>query len=97
MNPYLAFAGLIAAGLAGIDEKLSLPEPFAGDAYHGKGLPEIPKTLRAAIDISSQSKWLHEVLGDEVVNHYIHAAQWEQAEYDRRVTDWELLRGFERG
>ncbi|KVE24517.1 glutamine synthetase [Burkholderia singularis] len=96
LNPYLAFAGLIAAGLAGIDEKLPLPGPFVGDAYRDDALPDIPKTLRDAIDISANSTWLREALGDEVVNHYVHAAQWEQLEYDRRVTDWEVARGFER-
>ncbi|TFE36636.1 MULTISPECIES: glutamine synthetase family protein [Paraburkholderia] len=96
LNPYLAFAALIAAGLAGIDEKLALPDPFVGDAYRDAELPEIPKTLRDATDISSNSTWLREVLGNEVVDHYVHAARWEQFEYDRRVTDWELARGFER-
>ncbi|WP_116137803.1 glutamine synthetase family protein [Trinickia diaoshuihuensis] len=96
LNPYLAFAALLAAGLAGIDEKLALPEPFVGDAYRDDVLPDIPKTLRDAIDISSNSTWLRETLGDEVVSHYVHAARWEQHEYDRRITDWELARGFER-
>ncbi|WP_216108148.1 glutamine synthetase family protein [Burkholderia plantarii] len=97
LNPYLAFAGLIAAGLAGIDEQLPLPAPFVGDAYRDGELPEIPKTLRAAAEVSANSTWLREALGHEVVDHYVHAARWEQLEYDRRVTDWELLRGFERG
>ena len=96
LNPYLAFAGLIAAGLAGIDEKLELPGPFIGDAYRDTELPEIPKTLREATAISANSAWLREVLGNEVVDHYVHAARWEQSEYDRSVTDWELARGFER-
>ncbi|SIT43531.1 Glutamine synthetase catalytic region [Paraburkholderia ribeironis] len=96
LNPYLAFAGLIAAGLAGIDQQLELPSPFIGDAYRDGDLPEIPKTLREAVDIASKSAWLREVLGEEVINHYVHAARWEQLEYDRRITDWELARGFER-
>ena len=48
LNPYLAFAALIAAGLHGIEEKLELEAPFSGDAYGGKMLPEVPKTLREA-------------------------------------------------
>ncbi|MBX8570513.1 glutamine synthetase family protein [Pseudomonas cichorii] len=96
LNPYLAFAGLIAAGLAGIDEQLDLPASFVGDAYRDTELPEIPKTLREAIDASSNSIWLREAFGNDVVNHYVHAARWEQSEYDRKVTDWELVRGFER-
>ena len=96
LNPYLAFAALIAAGLAGIDEGLELSAPFAGDAYHGAALPEVPRTLRAATDALRVSTLLRDAFGDQVVEHYVHTAEWEQAEYDRRVTDWELQRGFER-
>jgi glutamine synthetase len=96
LNPYLAFAALIAAGLAGIDEKLELEKPFEGDAYSGAKLTEIPKTLREAMEHLDRSKMLRAALGDEAVEHYLHTARWEQFEYDRRVTDWELHRGFER-
>jgi glutamine synthetase len=96
LNPYLAFAALLAAGLKGIEEKLELEPPFAGDAYLGKRLREIPKTLRGAIEALRKSKMLREALGEAVVEHYLHTAEWEQFEYDRRVTDWELKRGFER-
>jgi glutamine synthetase len=96
LNPYLAFAALIAAGLAGIDEQLALEAPFSGDAYHGKRLREIPKTLREATDALERSKMLRAAFGEEVVDHYVHTAEWEQFEYDRRITDWELKRGFER-
>ncbi|KKB13086.1 glutamine synthetase [Devosia geojensis] len=96
LNPYLAFAGLIAAGLKGIEEELPLAAPYSGDAYHGADLPEIPKTLREAIAALDNSAMLREAMGDKAVDHYLHTARWEQAEYDRRVTDWELKRGFER-
>jgi glutamine synthetase len=96
LNPYLAFAALLAAGLAGIEEKLELEPAFVGDAYHGTRLREIPKTLREATDTLRGSKMLRVAFGDAVVDHYVHAAEWEQGEYDRRVTDWELKRGFER-
>jgi glutamine synthetase len=96
LNPYLAFAALIAAGLKGIEDELELTEPFEGDAYQGGQLPEIPKTLREAIEAMEQSSMLKEAFGEEVVDHYLHTARWEQMEYDRRVTDWELHRGFER-
>lgn len=96
LNPYVAFAGLIAAGLAGIDEKLELDAPFSGDAYAVAKLPDIPKTLRAATEVFAKSKMLNAALGSDVVKHYTHAARWEQMEYDRRITDWELMRGFER-
>ncbi|TWG53930.1 glutamine synthetase family protein [Aminobacter sp. J44] len=96
LNPYLAFAALIAAGLAGIDENLTLQEPFVGDAYQASELPEVPRTLRHAIETLENSKMLREAFGDDVIEHYVHTARWEQMEYDRRITDWELHRGFER-
>lgn len=96
LNPYLAFAALIAAGLAGIDEGLELPKPFVGDAYGAARLPEIPKTLREATEAMSKSKMMKSAFGEDVIEHYLHTARWEQLEYDRRVTDWELHRGFER-
>jgi glutamine synthetase len=96
LNPYLAFAALLAAGLAGIDEELELEPPFSGDAYFGKRLREIPKTLREAAAALKRSKMLRRAFGDEVIDHYVHTAEWEQFEYDRRITDWELQRGFER-
>ena len=97
LNPYLAFAALIAAGLAGIEEKLELEPPFSGDAYAGKLLPEVPKTLREATELPARApKILRAALGEDVVEHYVHTARWEQFEYDRRITDWELMRGFER-
>ncbi len=96
LNPYLAFSALLAAGLAGIEEKLKLPPAYSGDAYHGAKLPEVPKTLREAADAFGQSKMLRAALGDAVVDHYVRTAEWEQFEYDRRITDWELIRGFER-
>jgi glutamine synthetase len=96
LNPHLAFAALLAAGLAGIDQALELEPDFAGDAYSGKNLREVPKTLREAIDLMEKSKMLRAAFGAEVIGHYLHTARWEQFEYDRRVTDWELKRGFER-
>jgi glutamine synthetase len=96
LNPYLAFAALIAAGLKGIEDKLPLEAPYSGDAYSGKKLREVSKTLRDATEALKKSKLLREAMGDKVVDHYVHTAEWEQFEYDRRVTDWELKRGFER-
>src|SRR6266568_7412710 len=87
LNPYLAFAALVAAGLAGVAEKLKLPPAYEGDAYVGKALPEVPKTLREAADCLARSKMLRTAFGDGVVEHYVHTAKWEQFEYDRRVTD----------
>lgn len=96
LNPYLAFAALLAAGLAGIEQKLELEPGHSGDAYVGKKLRDVPKTLREASELMRKSKMLRAAFGDDVVDHYVHTAEWEQFEYDRRVTDWELQRGFER-
>jgi glutamine synthetase len=96
LNPYLAFAALIAAGIKGIEDKLVLEPAYSGDAYLGEQLREVPKTLRDATEALRKSEMLREALGEKVVAHYLHTAAWEQFEYDRRVTDWELKRGFER-
>lgn len=96
LNPYLAYAALIAAGMDGIKNKMKLEDAFVGDAYGGKRLREIPKTLRDATRALDKSKMLREAFGEDVIDHYVHAAKWEQFEYDRRVTDWEVARGFER-
>jgi glutamine synthetase len=97
LNPYLAFAALIAAGLDGIEKKLKLEPVFSGDAYSAaQQLREIPKTLREGIELLDTSKFLRETLGDDVVDHYVHTGNWEQFEFDRRITDLELKRGFER-
>lgn len=96
LNPYLAFAAQIAAGIAGIEAGLE-PEPeFHGDAYAGAGLRSIPLTLRDATAALDGSAMLRAAFGDAVIDHYVHAARWEQRECDRTVTDWELARGFER-
>ena len=96
LNPYLAIAALIAAGIKGIEDKMPLEPAFVGDAYITKKLREIPKTLREATDTLRRSKMLKDAFGEQVIGHYVHTAEWEQFEYDRRVTDWELKRGFER-
>lgn len=96
VNPYLAFAALLAAGLKGVEEGLELEPPHRGNAYRDETLPEIPKTLREAIAAMKESAMLREAFGERVLRHYVRTAEWEQFEYDRRITDWELWRGFER-
>ncbi len=96
VNPYLAFAALIAAGLHGIEQELELPPPYEGNVYQSETVPDIPKTLREALTALDQSSALRAAFGDEVIDHYVNAGRWEQSEYDRRVTDWEIRRMFER-
>ncbi|MGE8104466.1 glutamine synthetase family protein [Allorhizobium sp. NPDC080224] len=96
LNPYLAMAALLAAGIDGIEKKMALEPEFSGDAYGAKEAREIPRTLRAAAETLRGSQMLRAAFGDDVVDHYVRAAEWEQEEYDRRITDWEVARGFER-
>ncbi len=96
LNPYLAMSALLAAGIDGIENKRELEPEFVGDAYGGKEAREIPATLRAATTELDGSKMLRAAFGDDVIDHYVHAARFEQLEFDRRVTDWEVARGFER-
>lgn len=96
LNPYLAMAALLAAGIDGIEHKRELEDEFSGDAYGNKDVREIPNTLRAAIEELDGSTMLRSAFGDDVIDHYVHAGRWEQFEQDRRVTDWEVQRGFER-
>lgn len=96
LNPYLAMAALIAAGIDGIEKKMALEPAFTGDAYGAQDVREIPRTLRAATEALTGSAMLRSAFGDDVVDHYVRAAEWEQEEYDRKITDWEVARGFER-
>jgi glutamine synthetase len=95
VNPYLAIAAMLAAGIAGIEEKIEPPAPMAGDAYGGDA-EYIPTTLRDAIGTLKGSKMLRAAFSDAVVDHYVRAASWEQETFDAVVTDWEIARGFER-
>jgi len=94
-NPYIAFAVLLAAGLHGIEQKMKL-EPMAKGNIYAQDVRQVPTTLREAIDALDNSKVLRKLLGDDVIDHYLHTARIEQGEYDKRITDWELRRYFER-
>jgi glutamine synthetase len=96
LNPYLAQAVMLAAGIKGIEDKLELAPPTKGDVYEDAKAGDIPQSLRAARENLKNSAFLREVLGDDVVDHYARAAEWELEEFDRAVTDWEIARGFER-
>src|SRR5579859_8210368 len=95
VNPYLAVAGMIAAGLRGIDEELPLEEAFAGNAYADDG-PKVPHTLRDALELWEGSELAKQAFGADVVGHYANYARVELAAFDAAITDWELRRGFER-
>ena len=97
VNPYLAYAAMIAAGLHGVEAGLELDPAFVGDAYGSSNIPAVPPTLHEALDLLDSSAVLRSAFGGEVVDHYVHSGRWEQSQYDQAVTDWELNRYFERG
>ena len=96
VNPYLAAAAQLAAGLAGVEAGLACPEPVAGDVYGMDDVPDIPRTLRDATDALRGSAFLRDAMGDDVIDHYVRAAEVEQEAFAAAVTDWEVARGFER-
>jgi glutamine synthetase len=96
LNPYLALAALIAAGLHGVDSDMELPPVFEGDAYRDPALARLPASLGAARELFTASEVARSAFGADVVEHYVNAADVELAAFGRAVTDWERYRGFER-
>jgi glutamine synthetase len=95
-NPYLAFAAMLAAGLAGVEEQLDCGKDYCGNAYVDAKLRALPRTLREAALLLDQSKLARGAFGDPVVNFYVHTARLEVQAFDDAVTDWERTRYFER-
>ncbi|MEY3364252.1 MAG: hypothetical protein RL332_52 [Actinomycetota bacterium] len=95
VNPYLAVAGIIAAGLDGITKKMKVEPAFTGNAYVSDS-PRVPSTMNEALDLWEKSAWVKETFGEEVQAHYANMARVEIAAYGKAVTDWELFRNFER-
>ena len=96
VNPYLAAAAQLAAGLNGIEAALTLEPAVNGDVYAMGSVPTIPATLTAATRALRGSAMLRRAFGDAVVDHYVRAAEVEQEAFEAAVTDWEIERGFER-
>jgi glutamine synthetase len=95
VNPYLALAAMIAAGLHGIENELELEPVFEGNAYESDK-PRVPHTLYAARDLFAESEIARSAFGEEVVDHYLNRARVELEAHEAAVTDWEKFRGFER-
>ncbi|ANP36834.1 MULTISPECIES: glutamine synthetase family protein [Rhodobacterales] len=95
INPYLAMAAQLAAGIAGIEEQLELAPAAKGDVYQGEtGM--LPGSLRDSREALNGSTLLRKAFGDDVVDHYVRAAEVEIEDFERVVTDYEIARGFER-
>ena len=95
VNPYLGISAIIAGGLHGVENELTLPDPLAGNAYTS-GVDQLPTTLREAAQLFTESAIARAAFGDEMVDHYLNQARIEVEAYDAAVTDWERVRGFER-
>ncbi|TFV88175.1 glutamine synthetase [Blastococcus sp. CT_GayMR20] len=96
VNPYLATAAVVAAGLTGIEEGLELEPAFEGNAYDDPDADHVPTSLGEALDLWRDSDFARATFGDDVVDHYANMAAVELAAFNRSVTDWERFRGFER-
>ncbi len=95
VNPYLALAGMLASGLHGVRERLPLEPPLVGNAYQAER-EHVPASLREARDLFAASALARASFGDDVVAHYVNAADVELRAFERAVTDWERIRCFER-
>jgi glutamine synthetase len=96
VNPYLAFAAIVAAGLHGIEAELELPPALEGNAYESDA-ERFPSTMREAIAALESGSIARAAFGDQVVDHYLNYARTEQSLFDKVVTDWERIRYYERG
>jgi glutamine synthetase len=96
VNPYLAFAAMIAAGLHGLEAHLEAPPALEGNAYESDA-PRFPSALREAVDALEQGTVARLAFGDEVVDHYLNYGRTEQRLFDQVVTNYERERLFERG
>jgi len=95
VNPYLAVAGIVAAGLDGIERGMELEPAFVGNAYASDSL-RVPTSLRDALDLWEGSDWIRRTFGEDVQAHYANMARVELADFGAAVTDWERFRNFER-
>ena len=97
VNPYLAYAAMLASGLHGIEEGIEPLGPFVeGSAYDMKDAPKLHANLIEATDAFENSALARQFFGDDVVDHYTAISRWEINEFMTSVTDWERQRYFER-
>jgi glutamine synthetase len=97
MNAYLTYAAFVGAGLYGIEHEIEPPPEYKGNGYLATGTPRMPYALWEAIGELERSRAAREILGEDVVEHYLNAARVEQQAYDAVVHDWDRQRYLERG
>jgi glutamine synthetase len=95
INPHVAIAASLAAGLHGIAEGKEPPPPAGGDATAATDAPALPRTLAEANDRLARSELARKILPAAFVNHYVRTRDWEVRQYARTVGEWELDRYFE--
>jgi glutamine synthetase len=95
MNPYIAMATCLSAGLYGIEHKLEAPSPATGDASMNTDYAPLPRTLKEATAMLAASERAREAVGEAFVDHYVRTREWEVRQHERVVTEWELARYFE--
>ncbi len=96
MNPYTAYAAMLAAGISGIEQGIAPPEEVSGNAYRDEKFPQIPSSLEEAAGLLDRSDFARSLFGDEVVDFYVHHARLECRAFGTAVTDWERHRYFSR-
>ena len=96
VNPYLAMAAVVAAGLQGVEEGLTLEQPpITGTNRGAENIPRAPRSLIETTSIFSASEVARDWLGDTFVEHFAATREWEWRQWQDAVTDWELKRYFE--
>ena len=97
INPHIALAAAIGSGLWGIEHQIEPDAAIVGNSYDRKhpAKRQLPRTLTEAADWLAKSKPARELFGEAFVEHYAASREWEEREFQRAVTDWELARYFE--
>ena len=96
VNPYLAMAAVIAAGLYGVEKGLKLTAPpITGTNQGAENIPRAPRSLIESTRVFQKSDIARDFLGDTFVDHFAATRDWEHRQWQDAVTDWELKRYFE--
>ena len=97
INPYIALSAALGSGLWGIENRIEPDEGIVGTAYDKKfpAKRQLPRTLMEAAGRLKRSKAAREVFGNEFVDHYSATREWEEREFRKAITDWEMQRYFE--
>ena len=97
INPYIALAAAIGSGLWGIEHRIEPDAAIEGNAYDRDHAPHrrLPSTLYEAAERLAASKAARALFGDAFVEHHAATRQWEEREFRKAITDWELARYFE--